>query len=154
MTDAPDMDDLLHTEEPEFQHILSCVFGIHDHESRTYLVLRDNPGSTVAELAEALDRDRSNVNRSLTALMDKGLAERRRRLLDPGGYVYQYTATPLPEAKRLLHGALDEWVESVHARIDEFGGESTDVGDLPGGAGDDGHDASDADPDADGDAGE
>ena len=145
MTDAPDMDDLLETEEPEFQHILSCVFGIHDHESRTYLVLRDNPGSTVAELAEELDRDRSNVNRSLTALMDKGLAERRRRLLDPGGYVYQYTATPLPEAKGLLHNALEEWVESVHARIDEFG-ESADVDDLTGGgdAGD-GRDATVAD---------
>ena len=121
MSDAPDIEQLLEVEEPEFQHILSCVFGIHDHESRTYLALLDNPGSTVAELADTLDRDRSNVNRSLTALMEKNLADRRRRLLDPGGYVYQYTATPLPEAKEMLHEALDEWVETVHGRIDEFG---------------------------------
>ncbi|SDL88696.1 Predicted transcriptional regulator [Halogranum gelatinilyticum] len=123
MTDRPDMEDLLQTEDPSFQHVLACVFGIQDHESRTYLVLRDNPGSTVAELAEKLERDRSNVNRSLTTLLEKGLVERRRRLLDPGGYVYQYTATPLDEAKELLHDALDEWVETVHARIEEFGGE-------------------------------
>ena len=122
MSDAPDIEQLLETEEPEFQHILSCVFGIHDHESRTYLALLDNPGSTVAELADTLERDRSNVNRSLTALMEKNLADRQRRLLDPGGYVYQYDATPLPEAKEMLHEALDEWVESVHGRIDEFGG--------------------------------
>jgi predicted transcriptional regulator len=122
-TDAavPDIDDLVGVEEPSFQHVLSCVFGIQDHESRTYLVLLDNPGSTVAELAEALDRDRSNVNRSLTTLLEKGLAERERRLLDPGGYVYQYTATPLPEAKRMLHTTLDAWVEAVHDAIDEFG---------------------------------
>jgi predicted transcriptional regulator len=115
------MEDLLQTEDPSFQHVLACVFGIQDHESRTYLVLRENPGSTVAELAEKLERDRSNVNRSLTTLLEKGLVERRRRLLDPGGYVYQYTATPLDEAKEMLHEALDEWVETVHAAIDGFG---------------------------------
>ena len=124
MPDSPDMGDLLETDDPEFQRVLSCVFGIQDHESRTYLVLLDNPGSTVAELADVLDRDRSNVNRSLTTLMEKGLAERRRRLLDPGGYVYQYTATPLPEAKEMLHEALDSWVETVHGRIDEFGSDA------------------------------
>lgn len=124
MTDQPDMEDLLQTEDPSFQHVLACVFGIQDHESRTYLVLRDNPGSTVAELAQKLERDRSNVNRSLTTLLEKGLVERRRRLLDPGGYVYQYTATPIDEAKEMLHEALDEWVETVHAAIEGFGDDS------------------------------
>ena len=121
MADSPEMADLLETDDPGFQHVLSCVFGIQDHETRTYLTLLDRPGSTVEELAESLERDRSNVNRSLTTLMEKGLADRRRRLLDPGGYVYQYNATPLPEAKEMLHTALDQWAESVHERIDEFG---------------------------------
>jgi predicted transcriptional regulator len=121
MSDTPDIDELVGVEEPSFRHVLSCVFGIQDHESRTYLVLLDNPGSTVAELAEELDRDRSNVNRSLTTLLEKGLADRERRLLDPGGYVYQYTATPLPEAKEMLHRTLDTWVERVHDAIDEYG---------------------------------
>lgn len=123
MSDAPDMGDLVETENPSFQHVLACVFGIQAHESRTYLTLLNSPGSTVAELADELDRDRSNVNRSLTTLMEKGLADRERRLLDPGGYVYQYTATDLPEAKQLLHEALDEWVEQVHASIDAYGAE-------------------------------
>jgi predicted transcriptional regulator len=125
MSDTPDMEKLVGTEDPSFQHVLACVFGIQDHESRTYLTLLDNPGSTVAELAEELERDRSNVNRSLTTLLEKGLAERERRLLDPGGYVYQYTATPLPDAKALLHDALDEWVETVHERIEGFDPEET-----------------------------
>jgi len=121
--DAPDIEDLVGVEEPSFQHVLSCVFGIEDHESRAYLALLDAPDSTVAELADDLDRDRSNVNRSLTTLLDKGLAERERRLLDPGGYVYQYTATPLPEAKEMLHQTLDAWVVRVHDAIDDFGTE-------------------------------
>ncbi|QKY16663.1 helix-turn-helix domain-containing protein [Halorubrum sp. CBA1229] len=116
----PEIEDLVGDVSPSFEHVLSCVFGIRDHESRTYLTLLDHPGSTVAELAETLDRDRSNVNRSLSTLRDKGLVERRRRLLDSGGYVYQYTAIPVPEAKERLHDALDEWVEGVHAAIEGF----------------------------------
>jgi predicted transcriptional regulator len=123
MADARDIEELVGVAEPSFQHVLACVFGIQDHESRTYLVLLDNPGSTVAELAEELDRDRSNVNRSLTTLLEKELVDRERRLLDPGGYVYQYTATPLPEAKGLMHRTLDTWVEQVHDAIDDFGAE-------------------------------
>ena len=121
MSDAPEMSDLLDAEDPGFQQVLSCVFGIQHHESRTYLTLLDYPGSTVAELAEVLDRDRSNINRSLTTLMEKGLAERERRLLDSGGYIYQYTGTELPEAKSMLHDALDAWVDRVHRRIDDYG---------------------------------
>ena len=123
MTEPPEMDDLIDTRDPSFGHVMACVFGIQEHESRTYLRLLENPGSTVEELAEVLERDRSNVNRSLTTLLEKGLARRERRLLDPGGYVYQYTATPLPEAKELLHEALDEWAEAVHGVIEEFDGE-------------------------------
>ena len=141
MSDPPEMEDLIETDDPSFQHVMACVFGIQEHESRTYLRLLENPGSTVEELAGVLDRDRSNVNRSLTTLLDKRLAERERRLLDPGGYVYQYTATPLPRAKEMLHAALDEWVDAVHGRIDEFG-------DDDGGAGEDG---ASVDADADGD---
>ncbi len=110
---------LTRVEDPEFPDVMASVFGIKDHETRTYLALLERPGSTVAELAEELDRDRSNVNRSLTTLLEAGLATRERRLLDPGGYVYQYTATPLSEAKALLHESLEEWTDEVHERIDE-----------------------------------
>jgi len=106
--------------EPGFEEVLRCVFGIQDHEARLYLELLDAPDSTVAELAEAVDRDRSNVNRGLTTLMEKNLAERRRRLLDSGGHVYQYRATPPEEARELMHDTLEEWAAYVHDRIDEF----------------------------------
>lgn len=117
-----DMRSLMEAADPDFEAVMSCVFGIQEHETRSYLTLLDYPGSTAEELAGELDRDRSNVNRSLTALLEKGLVERERRLLDPGGYVYQYTAVPLPEAKELLHEALDAWAENVHDVIEAFDG--------------------------------
>jgi predicted transcriptional regulator len=116
--------DLMLDDEPVLAEVMACVFDIQDHEVRTYLSLVDHPGSTVAELAGALDRDRSNVNRSLSTLREKGLAERQRRLLDSGGHVYQYTATPVDEARDLMHETLDEWAAYVHERIDEFGHET------------------------------
>jgi len=119
-----DMASLMEAANPAFDAVMTCVFGIQEHETRTYLTLLDHPGTTAEELADVLDRDRSNVNRSLTALLDKGLVKRDRRLLDPGGYVYQYTAVPLPEAKEMLHDALDAWTETVHGVIDEFEADS------------------------------
>ncbi len=116
--------NLMLDSEPGFEDVMVCVFDIQHHETRTYRVLLDSPECTVEELAERLERDRSNVNRSLSTLREKQLAERGRRLLDGGRHVYQYTATPLPEAKELMHETLDEWTAYVHARIDEFGDES------------------------------
>jgi len=116
--------ELMLDEQPGFEEVLACVFDIQEHEVRTYLTLLDYPDSTVAELADQLKRDRSNVNRSLSTLREKGLAERQRRLLDGGGHVYQYAATPLPEARELMHETLDEWAAYVHERIDEFGDEN------------------------------
>jgi len=108
---------------PPFENVMSCVFGIEDHQTRTYLVLCRHPGSTIEELATVLDRDRSTVNRSLSSLRERELVRRERRLLDGGGYVYQYTATELPKAKAMLHEALDTWTATVHDVIDEFDGE-------------------------------
>jgi predicted transcriptional regulator len=116
--------DLMLDDEPAFEDVMACVFDVQQHEVRTFLALAENPGSTVAELADVVDRDRSNVNRSLTALREKNLAERERRLLDSGGHVYQYTATPVDEARELMHETLDEWTAYVHDRIDEFGVEA------------------------------
>jgi len=113
--------ELMLDDEPTLDEVMACVFGIQAHEVRTYEALLDHPESTVEELASELDRDRSNVNRSLSTLREKGLASRRRRLLDGGGHVYQYAPTPRDEAAELMHETLDEWAAYVHSRIDEFG---------------------------------
>jgi predicted transcriptional regulator len=112
---------LMLTEEPSLENVLSCVFDIQEHEARTYLTLLERPGNTVEELATELDRDRSNINRSLSTLRNKTLAERERRLIEGGGHVYQYNAVSLSEARDLMHETLDEWAAYVHERIDEFG---------------------------------
>ena len=106
--------------EPEFDHVLECVFGIHAHERRTLGALKVLPGSTVEELASELDRDRSNVNRSLASVRSKGLVERERRLLDGGGYVYQYYVADTEAIRDRMHEALNDWTDRVHEAIEAF----------------------------------
>lgn len=121
MTDTdPKFDELMRIDDPEFDRVLECVFGIHAHERRTYFALLEIPGSTVTELADELDRDRSSVNRSLSTLSEKKLIERDRKILDGGGYVYQYFPTPIPDAKDLMHDTVDQWAAQVHEGIESF----------------------------------
>lgn len=106
---------------PDLEHVLECVFGLQAHEMRTYGTLLEAPGATVTELEDRLERDRSTVNRSLLSVQEKGLVTRERRMLETGGYVYQYTAVPVDEAIVDLHGALDRWTERVHGHLDMLG---------------------------------
>jgi len=115
--------ELLVDEAPDFQEVLVCVFGIREREVRTYLLLLDDQGSTTEELAAELDRDRSNVNRTLVTLREKGLVTRESKILPSGGNVFQYRATPVDEAQEMMHETLDEWTAYVHSRIEEFGPE-------------------------------
>lgn len=112
------MTGTLETTDPEIADVLQCILGIQAHERRTFYHLIDAPGSTVAELAADLDRDRSSVSRSLSTLEETNLIERERRLLEGGGYVYQYFASPLPEIRAQLHEAIDEWADKAHTLID------------------------------------
>lgn len=121
MSAGADVVELLEADDPDFETVMACLFGVQGREVRTYLALLARPGSTVEELARELARDRSNVNRSLSRLLDLDLVRREGRPLDDGGYVYQYTANPLDSTKVRLHDAIDDWVGAVHERIDEFG---------------------------------
>ena len=112
------MESLMTTTDPDFQRVMECVFGIQAHEVRVHFALQEAPGSTASELADDLDRDRSNINRSLSALHENGLIERQRRLLDGGGYIYQYFAIPVTDMKERMHAGVDAWAEDVHETID------------------------------------
>jgi predicted transcriptional regulator len=106
--------------DPTLDEVVTAVLDLRGHERASYHALLDRPGRTTGELAAVVGRDRSNVNRSLTALVEKGLVTRHRRVLEVGGHVYQYTAKPPDAVRLLLHAALEEWARAAHDRVDEF----------------------------------
>lgn len=104
--------------EPSRDDVLRTVFGLGTHDVRTYDAVADAPGSTTRELADRLDRDRSNVNRSLNRLREAGLITRGRRLLDAGGHVYQYYAAPDGGSEDLVARAVDRWRSAAVDALD------------------------------------
>ncbi|WP_280584965.1 helix-turn-helix domain-containing protein [Halorubrum sp. Boch-26] len=98
----------LSVKTPTRKGVLRTVFGLGEHDVRTYDGVVEVTGATTSELAERLDRDRSNVNRSLNRLRESGLVTRGRRLLDEGGHVYQYYAVD-ESTEDLVARAVDRW---------------------------------------------
>jgi len=93
---------------PSREEVLRTVFGLGGHDVRTYDAVVEITGATTSELADRLDRDRSNVNRSLNRLRETGLVTRGRRLLDEGGHVYQYYAAD-EASETVVARAVDRW---------------------------------------------
>lgn len=114
--DAPSVDI-----EPNTERVIEAVFGIGPSKQKTYRVLRSHPWSTTEELAEVLDRDRSNVNRSLTHLVELKLAVRRRRILrNSGGYIYEYHVRLPDRIHSHLKAVFDAWSQTALKQIAEF----------------------------------
>jgi len=116
-------------EEPSVDDILRIVFDMGVCERRIYDALTEREHGSATELAEELDRHRSNVNRNLNELFQKGFVTRRRRILKSGGQMYQYSARPPAEIRTLLLAGLQEWTAAARDRIDDFApddGSSTD----------------------------
>ena len=79
---------------PSIPVVLETVLNLRSQELAVYDAIDDNPGISTKALAEAVSRDRSNVNRSLCALEDAGFVTRNRRILDEGGFYFaHYTAS-------------------------------------------------------------
>ena len=101
-------EDDLSVKSPTRTEVLRTVFGLGEHDVRTYDAVVEVTGATTSELADRLDRDRSNVNRSLNRLRESGIVTRGRRLLDGGGHVYQYYAVD-EASEALVARAVDRW---------------------------------------------
>ena len=114
----PESDPSTRTPNPSAVAVAQTVLGLRSQDLVTYDAVSSQPGASTKELAAELDRDRSNVNRSLTRLDEAGLVCRQRRLLDSGGYFYAYFAEPSEIVTDRLAEALDRWTEAAAATID------------------------------------
>jgi len=114
----PDSEPLARTPNPSAVTVAQTVLGLRSQDLATYDAVSADPGASTKELAAELDRDRSNVNRSLTRLDDAGLVCRQRRLLDQGGYFYAYFAEPGEMVNDRLTEALDRWTEAATSTIE------------------------------------
>lgn len=101
-----------------FQHILKCVLKLTASEIDVYLALHRHPGIGVSRISEYVGRDKSGVYRTLQTLTEKGLVERKYRILKNGGYRYLYYPVPLEELKSRLVSQLEEWYRKLNDMVD------------------------------------
>ncbi len=114
------VEELMMASEPKFNDVMRCVFKIKDYEIEVYFYLLDHPISTIAEVSESLKKDRSSIQRSLQTLMDKGMINRKFRILGIGGFAYIYTATPLEETKKIMERELQVWYNMMSKLVMRF----------------------------------
>lgn len=110
--------ELMLTDEPDFEDLLECVFGITEPVAEVYHHLLEQEECTAKELAQMLECDQSSVNRKLNTLQEQGLVTRRRNLLSVGGFAYKYEPISLQQVQELMHETLDEWATFMHRQID------------------------------------
>lgn len=102
---------------PSMATVLETVLGLRSQELAVYDAVTAEPGASTKALASTLDRDRSNVNRSLTKLESAGLVTRHRRILDSGGYYYANYAAPSDVFDDIVSQALEQWVADARSML-------------------------------------
>lgn len=109
--------ELMLADEPDFEDLLECVFGVTEPVAEVYRHLLAQEECTAKELARTLDCDKSSVNRKLNTLREQGLVTRHRNLLSVGGFAYKYEPVSLHQVQELMHETLDEWTAFMHQQI-------------------------------------
>jgi len=105
-------------EEPSLSDALGTVFGLHSRDLATYDAVAGGSGTTTEQLSTVVDRDRSNVHRSLSRLERVGLVSRRPRIPDSGGLRYEYSAVTGEAFDRVVEAAIERWTATALAALE------------------------------------
>lgn len=102
----------------ELRDLARCALGLQEVELSAYLTLLKGGPMTVKDLAEKTGRSRPTAQRILGSLVSKGLAHRRERIIDRGGYFFLYEAIPAERAKKLIRDIIEEWYQRMENALD------------------------------------
>ncbi|MFO7793365.1 MAG: helix-turn-helix domain-containing protein [Candidatus Nanohaloarchaea archaeon] len=102
-------------EDKSERDIVFDVFDLNDLQKSIFDTLEDRT-LTVQEIADAVDRNRSTVQRALQEMTDKDLLMREGKT-DKTVY-YVYTSLPMDEIRDITSDALEEWHETIQGKLD------------------------------------
>lgn len=107
----------------EVSDVMHCFLGLRTLEIDVYFYLLKGQ-ATVKEVADALGRTRSTIQRAIQNLVQRGFAHRRTRSLRKGGYVYVYESVNLGMLKDLIKESLDNFYSQITEFLDRYWAES------------------------------
>lgn len=115
-----DMQSLINMPDITADALLRCALGIRFTEIETYCILLDETPLTVQEVAQRIGKSRSNVQRLLQNLVEKGLAIRQEELMGLGGYKYFYSAVSPEKMKEAITERLEQWYQRMLQELDDL----------------------------------
>ena len=106
-------EEVIAESRPDLREMLCLFFNIRDADLRVYLKLLDIPYATTREIAEAIAKDQSLINKRLSTLCEENLAMRQSRKRENGGFEYRYYGRPLSETIQRLNQQIEAWSADV-----------------------------------------
>jgi len=107
--------DFLDLEGKEDLEIIFDVFNLNELQRTIFRELEESK-LTVQEIANAVDRNRSTVQRALQEMIDKDILMREGKT-DKTVY-YVYTTLPVSELRKVTLEAIDSWHREVKKKLD------------------------------------
>lgn len=106
--------------EPELKRVLNQVFGMSDVEKEMCVYLMSEGDSTIPEIAESFDLDRSSVSRYVNHLVDIGVLQKSTRNLKEGGHINVYSHHEPRDVQRIFKLGLYRWAAMAMELVDEM----------------------------------
>lgn len=98
---------------PNCENALRCFFDLSPLEVKVYRELLDNGSGTALEIGNRIERDRSTAYRSVTKLVNNGLAVKKLKNRDGGGIFHVYEAVDPQEVQVMLKDLIDSWYDEM-----------------------------------------
>ncbi len=106
----------LQIDKMDEDRLLTCLLSLNELEGEVLIYLFSHPHSTTKEIAKAVEKHRSTVQKALEQLLSQGLALRRASSL-PRGYAYTYSAISRRELKKTVVEDVKEWCKIIEERL-------------------------------------
>jgi predicted transcriptional regulator len=103
---------------PNCENALRCFFDLSPLEVKVYRDLLDNGSGTAIDIGKRIGRDRSTAYRSVTTLVNNGLAVKDLKNREGGGIFYVYDAVEPEEVQVMLKEMIDSWYQEMQKVVD------------------------------------
>ena len=104
---------------PNCENALRCFFDLSPLEVKVYRDLLDNGSGTAIDIGKRIERDRSTAYRSVTTLVNNGLAVKDLKNREGGGIFYIYEAVDPEEVQIMLKEMIDSWYQEMQKVVEQ-----------------------------------
>ena len=101
--------------------LLVCIHGLNERDQIVFQLLQQTDGSlTVDDIADRVECERSTAYRSISRLLEAGVAVQEQVNYDHGGYYYVYRSQPPEKVTHEIQRLLNDWYAAIRPLIQEF----------------------------------